>query len=167
MGTRGPAPRREAEVRRRNNKGTAQQVERDELQRLPFEVDVDPEPPAMPDHWVPMVKEFWQMLLRDPARKWMTAGDWGAALLHFESMSRDLADQVVGITEKGEVVKDKVPIKGANLGAYQKFLAVIGIGEANRLRIQKEVTLFPRPATELGDGTNVVDIRSAREDDVQ
>jgi hypothetical protein len=166
MGTRGPAPRREAEVRRTNNKGKAEQLDREQLQTLPFEVDVDPEPPAMPDHWLPMIKEFWASLLRDPARKWMTSADWGAALLHFESMHRDLAPQVVGVTEQGEVVKDIVPIKGANLGAYQKFLATIGVGEANRLRIQKEITMFPRPAT-LADGENVIDIRSAREGDVQ
>lgn len=168
MGDRGPAPRRDAERRRVNAPAhPIVKMGQAELQRLPFAVDMEPEPPAAGEHWEPKVKDFWAALIADPARKWMTSADWEATYMHFESMSRDLGEQVVGITEHGTVVKDRVPIKGANLGAYQKWFATIGVGEANRLRMQKEITLFPPPPTELGDGSNVRDIRTAREADVE
>lgn len=136
-----------------------------ELQDLPFEVELNPEPPTASDDWHDIVKGFWESLKTDPARKWMTAADWSMAELHFESMSRDLQDQVVGVTETGEVVKDKVPIKGANLAAYQKLFAVLGIGEANRLRMQKEITLFPLQQVQT-EG-NVINIEDARRNEVQ
>ncbi len=44
MGERGPAPRREDEVRRTNNKGTAEKISRQVLQDLPFEVELEPDP---------------------------------------------------------------------------------------------------------------------------
>lgn len=170
MGERGPAKRREAEVRRTNNKGTAKQLGPTELQQLPFEIDYNPEPPelteASPDEeWHPAAKEFWRALKTDPARAWMTSADWAAAQIVCESMSRDLNDQVVGVTEDGRVLKDKVPMKGANLSSYLKFMGMIGITESARLRISKEITLFPRQPIDT-EG-NVVDINQARQQEVQ
>lgn len=167
MGTRGPAPRREGERRRRNAPDhPIVKMSRDDLQALPFEIDLEPEPPAAEEKWHPLVQEFWTALQHDPARKWMTSADWAAAKLHFESISRDLKPQVVSVSEDGEPVMAVVPIKGANLAAYQKFLAAIGVMEANRLRIQKEITLFPPPETVI-EGENVTDIATRRQDDVQ
>jgi len=169
VGERGPAPRREAEVRRTNNKGKATQLGPEELQQLPFEIDYNPEPPdtetALEDEaWHPAAKEFWRALQTDPARAWMTSADWAAALIVTESMSRDLNDQVVGVTETGETVKDRVPMKGANLSSYLKFFSMIGITEAARLRIQKEITLFKREPANLASVTN---IDEARDEEVQ
>jgi len=169
VGDRGPAPRREAEVRRRNNKGTATQLGPEELQQLPFEIDYNPEPPelteaAEDEEWHPAAKEFWRALKTDPARAWMTSADWAAAQIVCESISRDLRPQVVGVTETGDVVKDRVPMKGANLSSYLKFMAMIGITESARLRISKEITLFKSEPTQLA---SVSDIDSARDEEVQ
>lgn len=172
MGERGPTPRREDERRRRNkSEHPIVKMGPDELQDLPFEVDLAPEPPdpatggAEDEEWHPVAAEFWRLLQADPARKWMTSADWGAALFVTESMSRDLRPQVVGVTEQGNAIKDTVPIKGANLSAYLKFMSMIGVTEAARLRIQKEITLFPtQPIDTEG---NVIDINTARSLEVQ
>lgn len=166
MGQRGPAPSRDAERRRRNEPtgGKAEQVDARSLAGLPFTVDVTPEPPGPQDHWHSAAKKFWEALQRDPARKWMTSADWAMAAFVAESMSRDLSPQVVGVTEEGGVVKDFVPIKGANLASYLKFMGMIGITEDARLRLRKEITLFPEDAPVLAD---VTDIAAHREGEVQ
>lgn len=167
MGARGPAPRRDAERRRRNEPagGAAQQIGEAELGALPFVVDFTPDPPAAKEHWHSTAKEFWEALQRDPARKWMTSADWAMAAVVAESMSRDLNPQVVGVTEEGGVVKDYVPLKGANLASYLKFMGMIGITESERLRLRKEITLFP--PVQLAEVTPIGDIAEARAEDVQ
>jgi hypothetical protein len=151
MGERGPAPRREAEVRRTNNKGTAQQIDRKVLQDLPFEIELAPDPlPAM-DGWNDLVKNLWEDLKVDPARKWMTSADWGLTRLVFQITS-DAMSAETGIT-------------GAQQTALLKHMAAIGITEQARLRLQKEITLFPH--VDRGDGADVIDIDSARRDEVQ
>ena len=175
MGERGPAPRREAERRRRNAPARpATKLTQEELNQLPFEIDYEPEPPEIPDEdaatetgWHPIVQNFWDSLQRDPARKWMTSADWTAAQIFCESMSRELRDQFVGtVKDTGEVIMAKKPPTAATLGAFLKFLEHIGITESARLRLSKEVTLFPAPASRA-DGDKVVDIATARTESVQ
>jgi hypothetical protein len=170
VGERGPAPRREAERRRRNKPAhEITKLDQEQLDALPFEIDYTPEPPdveawvddsTQTGHWHPAAQELWDALQTDPARKWMTSADWALAAVVCESLSRDLRPQVVGITELGEAVKDTIPMKGASLSSYLKFMTMIGITEASRLRIAKEITLFPERPSET-DG-EVVDIRDAR-----
>lgn len=165
MGDRGPAPRREDEVRRTNNKGTATKLGRAELQDLPFKVDLDPDPLEAPDHWHEMAKSVWEGLKTDPARAWMTSADWATTMVVIESLSRDLQPQVVGVTETGEVVKDMVPMKGANQTSFLRHMASLGVTEQARLRMSKEITLFKsKPIDTEG---NVVDISTARRNEVQ
>lgn len=168
MGERGPAPRREAEVRRTNNKGTAEQIPREKLQNLPFEVDVDPQPPALPagSTWHPMIQQFWEAMQRDPGRKWMTSGDWAATMVICETMSRELNEQVIGTTKDGEIIMGTVPPKSATVMAFLKTLSQIGVTEDARLRLRKEVTLFPAPAP-VASVTNVAEIKDRRRDSVQ
>ncbi len=157
MGDRGPAPRREAEVRRTNNKGKASQLTREVLQQLPFEIDFEPAPPAVGEDWPAAVRELWEALQVDPARKWMTAPDWASTTLVPE-----ITAQAMGATDENGVA---IPISGTAQTALLKHLASIGVTEAARLRLQKEVTLFPvRPRPTEG---NVVDIKTARAADVQ
>jgi hypothetical protein len=167
MGDRGPAPRRDAERRRRN--APAHPIVKmgpDELRSLGFEVDLNPEPPAAVEEWHPLVMELWEALQVDPARMWMTSADWMATKIVCETLSRDLKPQVVGVTEAGDVVRAVVPVKGANQTAILKHLASIGVTEAARLRLQKEITLHPAPPVEA-DGINVVDIATRRQEEVQ
>ncbi len=157
MGERGPAPRREAEVRRTNNKGMAQQISREVLQDLPFEIDFEPDPLPAKDYWNELVKNLWEALKVDPARKWMTAADWAATALVLDILSnamgaKDSDGNLVGVT-------------GATQTAFLKHLAAIGVTEDARMRLRKEVTLFPK--IDRGDGGDVIDIDSARRNEVQ
>lgn len=151
MGERGPAPRREDERRRTNDKGTAERISRAQLQELPFEVELEPDPLPALDTWNELIKNLWEDLKADPARKWMTSADWGLTRLVFEITSRAMA------SENG--------ITGAQQTAILKHMASIGVTEQARLRLGKEITLFP--AIDRGDGENVIDINQARRDEVQ
>lgn len=166
VGTRGPVPRRDGERRRTNGlEGGAETTSmgQDELTALPFEVDLAPEPPDADADWNPLVKRFWEALKVDPARKWMTSADWAAAAIFFESMSRDLEDQPV-ISKDGEVTMVKVPLKGTSIAGYLKFMADLGVTEAGRLRMRKEITLFPTEEPQLA---SVADLDAARDGLVQ
>lgn len=164
MGERGPAPRREAEVRRTNNKGKAEKSGPAELEALDFAVDLSPAWPEPAEDWHPMARMLWDSLETDPARKWMTSADIAATYVVLESLSRDLSPQVVGVTEDGQVVRATVPMKGANQTSFLKHLASIGVTEAARLRLAKEITLHQVPT--IVDGDNVTDIKSARREGV-
>jgi len=157
MGERGPAPRREDERRRTNDKGTAQRISRQVLQDLPFDIELEPDPlPAM-DNWNELVKNLWEDLKRDPARKWMTSADWGLTRLVLE-----ITSQAMGAKDsEGNLLG----MSAANQTALLKHMASIGVTEQARLRLQKEVTLFPH--TDRGDGGDVIDINQARRDEVQ
>ncbi len=157
MGERGPAPRREDERRRTNDKGTAEKISRAQLQDLPFEVDVEPDPlPAM-DNWNELVKNLWEDLKADPVRKWMTRADWGSTRIVLDILSsamgaKDANGDLVGVTASTQT-------------AFLKHLQAIGVTEQARLRLGKEVTLFPH--IDRGDGADVIDIDTARRNEVQ
>ena len=157
MGDRGPAPRRDAERRRTNDKGKVTHLTREQLQMLPFEIDLEPAPPAVGASWPTEVRELWEALQVDPARKWMTAADWAATKLVLTL----LADAMQATDDNGVAI----PVNGQTQTAILKHLASIGVTEAARLRLQKEVTLFPLKKPE-GDGT-VTDIATRRQDAVQ
>ena len=103
---------------------------------------------------------MWEALKVDPARKWMTSADWVATKIVLETLSRDLSEHVLSVTKDGEVVMGFEPMKGANQTAILKHLASIGITEAARLRLQKEITLFPTtPVDTEGNVTNITEAR--------
>lgn len=173
VGTRGPAARRDAERRRRNKVeggGEADHIGPEDLKALPFEVNLAPEPPdlaeALADEsaWHPLIATMWEEMKFDPARKWMTSGDWAALAIFCETLSRELEEQIITVTKEGIPVKGKIPVKGATLGAYLKLLEHLGVTESGRLRLRKEVTLFPERGPELAA---VTDIGAAREAEVQ
>lgn len=156
----------------------------DELKALPFAIDLDPTPPPLPSksgeqawkdahpdrHWGRLVTELFEAVKVDPMRAWMTSADWATLMVMLEDLDRELKPQVVGITPVtyskeaeedtgngtigGEAITAVVPMKGAKMSALVNFLKAIGIGEANRLRMQKEIQLFSdhKPATQAGAG---------------
>lgn len=157
MGDRGPAPRREDEVRRRNNKGTAEKITREVLQALPFQIDYEPDPMEAPAHWDSILVELWEAIKVDPARKWMTSGDWAATKLVIE-----ITNTQMGATDKDG---NLIGVSGAHQSAILKHLASIGLTESARMRLGKEVTLFPfKPVDTEG---NVTDITAVRRGEVQ
>lgn len=158
MGDRGPAPRREAEVRRTNNKGLALKVSREDLQNLPFEIDLEPAPPEVGEDWPPVLRELWEALQVDPCRQWMTAGDWAATKFVLEVTAKGMTQA----SKDGDVVG----LNGSQQTAILKHLSNIGITEDARLRLRKEITLFP-----AGKGkaklASVSEIENARRNEVE
>lgn len=156
MGDRGPAPRREAEVRRTNNKGKASQLTAEELAALPFEIDMEPLPPEVGAGWPDVLVDLWNALQVDPARKWMTSADWALTKLVLDVT----AQQMTGTDKDGNIVG----VNGAQQSAILKHMANIGVTEAARLRLQKEITLFTPKAPKLA---SVADIATSRQEEVQ
>src|SRR5690242_4292383 len=98
---RGPMGKRAEERVNRNPKagGDAQVYGPEEMAKLPFEVELLVEPPEPHPKWEPGAKQFYEAMLRDPARMWMGPADWATAWLMCENISRELAPQYVGIRE--------------------------------------------------------------------
>lgn len=171
----GPAPKRAAERERRNvpATGEAQLLGPDDFDKLPFEVETLVVPPGPGKKWHPAAVEFYEATLRDPARIWMGPADWALHWIICENLSRELAPQFVAMAEGGidpdtgekladRVVRDRVPMKGASLTAYLKWAGMIGIGEASRLALRREVTFNQPPSAHLASVTEL-DIADTRE----
>jgi hypothetical protein len=159
VGERGPAPRREDERRRTNDPTTpVTKLGREELQNLPFLIDLDPDQPAPGPGWNSLVRELWEALAVDPARKWMTSADWASTKIVL-----DILSTAMGATDENGVL---IPVSGNTQSAVLKHLASIGVTESARLRIGKEVTLFPVRPKDDG-GATVTDIGAVREAAVQ
>lgn len=173
---RGPAPKRAEERERRNVPATGEAivVSQDALESLPFEVETLVEPPPAGEKWEPAAKAFYEATLRDPARIWMGPADWAMHWLICESLSRDLAPQYVATLEGGidietgeklsdRVVRERLPMKGSSLASYLKWCGMIGVGEASRLAIRREVTFNQQPKTELASVTEIGAVVDTRE----
>lgn len=173
---RGPMGKRDDERERRNAKpgGDAQVFTPEDMAKLPFEIELLVEPPTPSEKWEHGAVQFYEALLRDPARIWMGPADWAAAWLICENMHRELAPQYVAVKEGGieldtgekiadSVVRERLPIKGASLTAYIKWMSSMGIGEASRMALRKEVTFHEAPAPALASVTEM-DIVEDRED---
>lgn len=164
-GTRGPVPKRTEERRRRN----APEGPSSTYDGLEVEADIDPDSdeakrarglpiPEADENWHDIAKMAYESLQYSRQSVYMEASDWAQAYLLCESISRDLGEQVVGVTEDGTVVKDEIPLKGASLAAYLKGFGELGMSEGARRRMNME--LKPR----VGDGRKapVRDIGSSR-----
>lgn len=187
MGERGPVPLRDDERRRANAPDhPIWKLGHEELKAMPFKIDLNPTPPELPTksgeqrwkdehpdrHWGRLVTGWYEAIKVDPMVAWMTSADWGALMILLEDLDRELKPQVVGITPAtysqqldevigGQPVLAVVPMKGAKLSAVVNFLKAFGIGEANRLRMQKEVQLFAdhQPTTSGAGGDDIVSDR--------
>lgn len=153
MGSRGPVPKKEA-VRRRTNKG-----ERD-IEVVPVVGEVPKAPPA-DEAWEPVAFAWYESLANSGQSRYYEPSDWATAYLIAESIHRDLSEQVVGITDTGQVVKAKIPLKGASLSAYLRASAVLMVTEGDRRRLQLELER-PQPSDPEADRAKatVTDIRS-------
>lgn len=185
----GPAPKRDAERRRRNKPVVpTESVELEALDdtdptSLPFlikqpiivpsvpqkSVDLDdPESPTV-DAWHPIAVEFWESLKRSGQALFWEPSDWMVAKLLCESISRDLNPQVVGVAPASEfgpaeVVRERIPLKGASLNAYLKGFASLMLteGDRRRLRIELERERLKSGDTS-GPGAEVVPITNRRQ----
>lgn len=134
----GPPPKRSDERRRRNTpeSGNPQVVDMKDDPMFAGRVD----PPPANENWHAVAKSWYESLATSGQRVFYEPSDWATAYLTAESMSRDLEEQFVGIHEKtGEVIKAKVPLKGASLTAYSRIMAVLMVNEGDRRRVGLEL----------------------------
>jgi hypothetical protein len=149
VGTRGPIPKRVDE-----RLGHETKAELAAVTKAPAARKV-PVPAADPE-WHPVALRWYRSLKRSGQARFYEPSDWSAAYLVAESMSRDLGEQFLGFRGTGEGTQvahhGTVPLKGANLGAYLKAFAVLGVTEGDRRRMQIELQR-QQPAEQ--DGTVV------------
>ena len=158
VGKTGPMAKRDAERVRRNVPagGTHVEITPDQMDGLPFIIELLVEPPDPDPQWHNIATMVYEALLRDPARIWMGPADWAYCYLMTESLSRELKPQVVGIVEggydaetgetiAGHVAREIVPMKGNTLTAIQKWLQSLGVTEAARIGMGKEITFNQLP----------------------
>lgn len=156
----GPPPKRSDE-RRRTNVPTAGPVEKVDLEKLPGADDPNSlpflisQPIVIPQPvtgsaddedsgWHPIALELWESFKRSGQALYWEPSDWAVAKLVCESISRDLKPQVVGVAPASEfgpaeVVKDRIPLKGASLGAYAKMFGQLMLTEGERRRLSIEL----------------------------
>ena len=98
MGAHGPIPKRSEQRRRRNNPP------------LPIEHTPGAESVTIPpadEAWHPIAARWYETLEQSgQSAHYDAPSDWMTAYLIAESMSRDLSPQVVGTTEKGEILRE-------------------------------------------------------------
>jgi hypothetical protein len=154
MGERGPVPKRSSQ-RRRSNKPA--------IPTTPVEIPAAA-PVPVPDSdqtWHPVARSWYEALAVSGQAQFYEPSDWATAVLLAESMSRDLSPQFVGFTEKGDVLHESIPLKGASLSAYLRGMSVLMVTEGDRRRVSLELNRAAGkdPDAERAAGT-VTDIRS-------
>jgi hypothetical protein len=137
MGSRGPAPKRSDQRRRRNT--TSESGESLEVTKAPAGSSAPPAAPDPDESWHPTALLWYRSLAESGQSYFYEPSDWAAAYVVAESMSRDLKPQVVHVDEAGEVTYATVPIKGANLAAYLKAMSSLLVTEADRRRVRIEL----------------------------
>lgn len=136
----GPVPKRSDQRRRRNGGDAVEHAEGGATVTIP-----DPDP-----NWHDVAAQWFNSLAESGQSRFYESSDWAVAYVIAESMSRDLNEQVVGITDKGDVVKEEIPLKGASLSAYLRAMSLLLVTEGDRRRLRLELER-PTPS-EGGDG---------------
>lgn len=186
----GPPPKRSSERRRRNETAGGPTVSvdlealpgADDPTSLPFlikqpivipepvtgydEADVDEDGPDR-GAWHPLALEFWESLKRSGQAIYWEPSDWMVAKLMCESISRDLKPQVVGVAPASEfgpaeVIRERIPLKGASLGAYLKAFGQLMLTEGERRRLSIELERA-RAVPEEGEAATVTKITDRRQ----
>lgn len=132
MGERGPVPKRSDQRRRRNEPSIP-------ITKAPSGQSQRPPAPPGDPNWHPIAASFYASLESSGQSRFYEPSDWALAKLVAESMSRDLSEQVVGVTERDGVLRDVIPLKGASLAAYLKACSVLLVTEGDRRRLQIEL----------------------------
>jgi hypothetical protein len=150
MGARGPAPKRSDQRRRTNSPPTEKGIGASKVTV-----------PRPAPKWHPVAKRWFNSLAKSGQSRYYEPSDWALAYLLAESMSRDLSPQVVGTTEKGDILRDIIPLKGASLSAYLKAMGSLLVTEGDRRRAQLELERPPEKDPDEARATaTVTEIRS-------
>lgn len=136
MGATGPAPKRDAERRRRNAKTVpTTTVQIDDLIREPVEI------PAVDESWHEIAKHWYESLARSGQSVFYEPSDWATAVVLAEALHRELSPQpfVVGQGEFATVEMHTLPIKGSSLTALLKGMTALMVTEGDRRRLSIEL----------------------------
>lgn len=139
----------------------------DDFVDLPFDVELLVQPPDADDKWHPVAFDLYHAILRDPARVWMGPADWAILYLMCENLSRQLKPVYVGFAEggidqdtgekiAGHAIMEKVPLKGPEVASLLRFLMAIGVTEAGRMGLNREITFNQAPKSEGVNEDSVV-----------
>lgn len=131
MGTRGPVAK-PAATRRRTNKTT-------KTTSKATKKAVTPTAHLADENWHPIAKRWFNSLAESGQVIFYQESDWAYAAFIAESMSRDLGPQFVGFTEKGDVINEIIPIKGASMAGYDKASVALLATEGARRRLGVEL----------------------------
>jgi hypothetical protein len=139
MGVQGPIPKRSEERRRRNARTEAGESTEVESLVVTGEAPYLSAPEADED-WEPLAKELYEAALDSAQAVYYEPSDIAALRLLCESISRDLGEQFVGISEStGEAIHERIPMKGASLNAYLKGFQSLMLLEGDRRRLRLEI----------------------------
>lgn len=155
MGTRGPAPKREAQRRRRNKPDV--EVEHADGADEVLIPEADPE-------WHPVARQWFESLKNSGQSVFYEPSDWALASVIAESMSREFRPQpmVVGRGEFQRIEFVSMPPKGASLAAWLKAMTALMATEGDRRRAALELGRPQPPAAEGGADANVADLDAYR-----
>ena len=152
----------------------------EEMSRLPFQIDLAPQPPDprdfMPEEdeendgrsviltrdqngWHPYATYLWEQLQVDPSRAWNGPAAMALDLAMCENLSRLLMPRIAATIPAsehgpGEVVRDRVPLNGSEMAAILKWASSRGLYENDRLRIGKEITFYAQTGETKVPGHN-------------
>lgn len=153
MGKRGPVPKRDGQRRRRNKDDQP-------AEKAPGAAVV--EVPAGKRSWHPAALRWYEALAGSGQSHFYEPSDWATAYVIAESMSRDLAPQVIGFNEKtGKAVTASLPINGARLTAYLRAMSSLLVTDGDRRRVRLELER-PKGGDDDKGGDNVTWLSEAR-----
>jgi hypothetical protein len=130
-GRGGPPPKRSDQRRRRNSPVRP-------VTKAPSGGD-GYVPPKAETKWHAVARQWYESLAVSGQSRYYEPSDWAVAFLLAESMSRDLLPQVIGFTDRGEVIKESLPLKGASISGYLKGCTQLLVTEGERRRVQLEL----------------------------
>lgn len=154
MGSRGPAPKRSEERHSHATPtwGDARQVvvaetePVDDIAELTLEERIR-QPVKIPEPlegWDPIVRDLWDSATSSAQVQYWEPTEWHLLQVACESLSRDLDEKVIFVPQgpnatSDQIIREKVPIKGASLTAYTKLFTLLGFTEDSRRRMGIEI----------------------------
>lgn len=171
----GPPPSRSDKRKRKNTLDyEVVEITPENVDDLPIPVDLDPVWPQPKEYesWNPLVKEIWDRLRTDPSATWTSGAAMAFDAVMCEQLHRLLEPRVAGVIPAsehgpGELVHEKIPLTGTEMNGIMKWLSSIGVFEADRLRLHREITFYAQRRQEAEESdaalAEVYDIVAERE----
>lgn len=155
MGARGPAPKRDAERRRRNER-EVETISVDLNEATSGVVEI----PAPDEEWHEAATAWYLSLSKSGQARFYEPSDWMTAYILAGQMSLELKPRSValGSGEDTIVVEMVVPMPGAKLNAILKGFTMLMATESDRRRLSIELERN-QPVGDAEGVTNIADKR--------